>query len=180
MSPQCILTDNIQALTSGAGILKRLSHEQYNQVSTPYFSASVGKHFRHILDHYLSFISGLNLCHINYDQRDRNTCIETDIEYALSTLQKIIETLSTLRQQNNLNRLKGKQLSVTLCTSFRNKITKPVTSSVQRELVFLQGHTIHHYAIIAAILKFEGVTVDHHFGVAASTLKYQEETQCAR
>ena len=180
MSSQSILADNIQALTSGAEILKRLSREQYNQVSSPYFTASVGKHFRHILDHYLSFISGLSDRHVNYDQRDREARIETDAHCALDTLQQIIATLSTLKTTANPRAITEQHLYVTLCTSCSTELTEPVASSLQRELVFLQGDTIHHYAIIAAILKFEGVSVDQSFGVAASTQKYLKQMQCAR
>ena len=180
LSSQSILADNIQALTSGAEILKRLSREQYNQVSSPYFTASVGKHFRHILDHYLSFISGLSDRHVNYDQRDREARIETDAHCALDTLQQIIATLSTLKTTANPRAITEQHLYVTLCTSCSTELTEPVASSLQRELVFLQGHTIHHYAIIAAILKFEGVSFDQSFGVAASTQKYLKQMQCAR
>ena len=55
------------------------------------------------------------------------------------------------------------------------------TSSVARELDFLQSHTIHHYAIIAMLCRLQNVVVEQGFGVAPSTLRYQltSKMQCA-
>lgn len=179
MSPQHIIMDNIEALTSGAGILELLTEDQYNRVAAPYFSASIGKHYRHILDHYLSFIKGLPENHINYDRRDREERLETDLGYALETIQYIIESLSSYSRKLESG-FAQESVDVSLCTSCSSEITEPVPSSIQREMVFLQGHTTHHYAIIAAMLKFSEITVDNRFGVAPSTLKYQEQSQCAQ
>jgi hypothetical protein len=46
-------------------------------------------------------------------------------------------------------------------------------STIRRELQFLLSHTVHHYALIAIILKIQGFDCDEDFGVAPSTLKYQ-------
>ena len=51
-----------------------------------------------------------------------------------------------------------------------------ISSTVGRELQYLLDHTIHHYAIIAIILKAQSITVPEEFGVAPSTLKYWEST----
>jgi hypothetical protein len=54
-------------------------------------------------------------------------------------------------------------------------------SSVLRELEFLQSHAVHHYSLIAALLRLHGIEPDAEFGVAPSTLKYwKEEAACAR
>lgn len=54
-------------------------------------------------------------------------------------------------------------------------------SSVVRELAFLRSHTIHHYSLIAVLLRFEGIEPGEEFGVAPSTLRYwQEEATCAQ
>ena len=54
------------------------------------------------------------------------------------------------------------------------------TSSVERELQFLRSHTVHHFALIAVILRLSGVEPDEQFGVAPSTLRYREENSiCA-
>ena len=48
-------------------------------------------------------------------------------------------------------------------------------SSLARELQFLTSHTIHHFAVIALILRAMDVEVDREFGVAPSTLRYWTE-----
>jgi hypothetical protein len=45
-------------------------------------------------------------------------------------------------------------------------------SSVGRELQALLGHTVHHYAIIALLLRVEGIEPGEEFGVAPSTLAH--------
>ena len=53
-------------------------------------------------------------------------------------------------------------------------------SSVARELQFLVSHTVHHYAVIAAMLRPQGIEPGVDFGVAPSTLKYEQGAPCAR
>jgi len=55
------------------------------------------------------------------------------------------------------------------------------TSSVLRELDFLQSHTVHHYSLIAMLLRLHEIDPGEDFGVAPSTLKYwKEEAACAQ
>ncbi|AFP29100.1 hypothetical protein MRBBS_0162 [Marinobacter sp. BSs20148] len=49
-----------------------------------------------------------------------------------------------------------------------------VKTSVERELVFLASHTIHHTAIIGMLAEQAGVKVSSDFGVHPSTLRYLE------
>jgi len=155
-------------------IFNDLSDAQYNQIHSPYFTASIGKHFRHILDHYSCFISGLAQNHISYDQRQRDPAIETQRLYTLGKIQQLIEELKTLtRHPDN-------SIKVSLSSSPHAPCTTPAVSSLARELIFLQGHTTHHYAIISAQLKLMAFPVDENFGIAASTQIYNQQSSCAR
>ena len=55
--------------------------------------ASIGAHFRHVLDHYTSFFTGLALGRIDYDARARDAALEADPALASATAQRIIEQL---------------------------------------------------------------------------------------
>jgi uncharacterized damage-inducible protein DinB len=44
---------------------------------------------------------------------------------------------------------------------------------VGRELQFLASHTLHHYALIAALLRLQGVEPGEEFGVAPGTLEHR-------
>ncbi len=48
-------------------------------------------------------------------------------------------------------------------------------SSVGRELRFLASHTVHHYALIAALLRQRGVDPGESFGVAPATAAHWRE-----
>ena len=54
-------------------------------------------------------------------------------------------------------------------------------STLHRELQFLVGHSVHHFALIALILRQEGFDPGREFGVAPSTLAHwkREETLSA-
>ena len=169
-----IINNNIATLRSSSAIFDDLSDDQYNQVITPYFSASIGKHFRHILDHYFCFLVGLKKGHIHYDQRQRDTAVETQRTYTLNKLNKLITDLKALTTQSD------NAIKVSLSSSPEKPCAAPASSSLARELIFLQGHTTHHYAIISAQLKFMELPVDENFGVAASTQLYNKQQRtCA-
>jgi hypothetical protein len=48
-----------------------------------------------------------------------------------------------------------------------------ITSTVDRELMALITHSIHHLAIIALIVKSYGYEMDDDFGKAPSTIVYE-------
>ena len=53
-------------------------------------------------------------------------------------------------------------------------------STPERDLQYLQAHTIHHYALIAMILRLQGREPGKGFGVAPSTLTFRNrQTQTA-
>jgi hypothetical protein len=45
-------------------------------------------------------------------------------------------------------------------------------TSLERELQFLLSHTVHHFALVALLLRAQGFEVSADFGVAPSTLAY--------
>ena len=180
MPPISVIDDNIEILETGLAILESLSNPDYNQAFEPWFSASTGKHIRHILDHYLRFFDGLPTGRIDYDGRARDARIETDRPFAVATIRGIQDQLCTLKETlNQANDLAQQPLTVRLCTSTAEPRAKDVASSLERELIFLHGHTTHHYAIIAVILKMLEFPVSADFGVAPSTLVYEEQMECA-
>ena len=135
--------------------------------------SSIGSHVRHNLDHYTSFLAGLETGEINYENRQRETIIETDRNAAMSL---IVETCKSLE---GLNGYTGEfKLWV---TGGENNEGMWATTSISRELEFLMSHTIHHYAIVAIMCRLEGLNVQEDFGVAPSTLRYWGESnhQCA-
>ena len=182
LSGQEVIQNNIDTLLSGVTIFNDLTDDQYTNIHEPYFSASIGKHFRHILDHYFCFFAGLEAGHIDYDLRERDPSIETQREYTLSKIQEIIAQLNVLKQSYSQTPVEKSKtnLRVSLSSSTDTQQARQAESSLIRELIFLQGHTTHHYAIIGVQLKLMEYPVDDDFGMAASTLIYKEQTSCAQ
>ena len=171
MSLTQLVNHNIEALSRFERILNQLQDDHYTQVATPYFSSSMGRHFRHILDHYLCFLNGIDADAIDYDQRARNERLESDRRYAIDSIQSLIRRLNQFEIDN-------RPIKVSLATDTKSGGTQ-VDSTLARELVFLHGHTIHHFALIAAMLRMMGIDVDDEFGIAPSTLVHERHSQCA-
>ena len=136
----------------------------------------VGPHFRHIVDHYDSFFRGLGDGRVDYDQRERDTRLETDRAAIRSKLGELCARLDGLRSEEVLD-----SISVVMdCGHTEGDDRTWTGSTVLRELQFLVSHTVHHYAMIGEILGAEGVEMDPDFGVAPSTLRYENRKRlCA-
>jgi hypothetical protein len=149
----------------------------YVNTVTPYFSSGVGKHIRHNVDHYESFLAGPATGKIDYDGRQRDPRVETDRRYATEKMLSIISQLEALSAKT-LNAPIGVKMNDVEEKSRPSLLSR---STIGRELQFLMSHTVHHYALIAIILKIQGFDCDKDFGVAPSTLKYQrsQEAKCA-
>jgi len=165
---------NIQSLKAAENLLLTLTDEQYRAVIHPY-TANLGKHLRHITDHYQLFIDGLAKSCVDYDQRKRVEIEENNRSAMILRLRQISGELELLSSHTD----KDQTLLISLAVD--EGIEAPtVPTSLSRELVFLQSHTVHHYAIIAAILKLQNFEIDDEFGIAPSTLKYEHQQKCAR
>lgn len=143
--------------------LSDISSETYQSVASPGFQSSIGAHYRHIIEHYQCFFAQFDAEEvINYDARQRNLQIETDTAYALTQLQAVRSRL------NNFS-----------CDDKRTVLVQDdhcvyqMRSSLSRELMFLIGHSEHHSAMIAAMLRIFGYAVDSQFGVANATINFQ-------
>lgn len=143
--------------------LDDMSQKNYDAIAEPAFQSSIGAHYRHIIEHYQCFFSQFDGDEvINYDARQRNIQIETDIQYALQQLRLISDRLSNFSCDD-----KRKVLVADDHCDYQMR------SSLSRELMFLIGHSEHHSAMIAAMLRILGHDVDNQFGVANATINHQ-------
>jgi uncharacterized damage-inducible protein DinB len=170
-----ILDDNIRYLHQGIELIKSISDPVYTRAFPPLYKSGVGPHFRHCLDHYSSLIGGLEGGRIDYDSRERDTRIEQDRAFTVALIQTLILALKSIQE----DQLDQPVQSKTDCGS--DDANPWCSSSVRRELQFLVSHTVHHYALIAMILRHQGVEPPATFGVAPSTLRHEEkQASCAR
>jgi uncharacterized damage-inducible protein DinB len=166
-------TVNIQILEQGAQLIRRLGDETFARCLDNPYSGGVGAQFRHCLDFYECFLDGIGEGAIDYNRRERDPGLETDRGYALAKTQSICQALGQLTRDQA-----GRQLQV--CAEQASSETPRWSdSSAGRELQFLISHTVHHYAVVAILLRLQGCDAaaeNPDFGVAPSTLAHWKET----
>lgn len=129
---------------------------------------AVGPHVRHCVDHFLAFFSGLSAGRVDYDARCRDREVEQDPGRALEILDLIGVRLESLAGADPERPLQVVQLA---CPE---AAPSTVASSLDRELLFLSSHTIHHLALIVELATARGVDLPRSIGVAFSTARYRE------
>jgi hypothetical protein len=141
-------------------LIGRLDAIQYATKSAMLGGVSVGQHVRHIVELAQCMVQGYASGKINYDGRKRDLLIETDTEFAAK---KINELMDSLPLDNKALVLQdGERLS-------------SVTTFYFREVVYNTEHALHHMALIRVALREMGLEiVDENFGVAPSTIRYQQ------
>ena len=157
-------------LRQGLDLLFELSGESFAAVAPEPYSASIGQHYRHVLDHFLCLESGLAAGEIDYDNRERNPQLETDLDYARATSERLIQVFNHYDFE-----LLNRPCIVKYSVGYGNAAPVRLPSLVARELAFCIGHAVHHYAIVRLLCDSVGVEVVPEFGVAPSTLKHRAE-----
>ena len=130
--------------------------------------SSIGAHVQHILDRFYCFFVGLLEASIDYDARKRDPEIKQNVEAAMFALESVarrIEQLESLPFCSELIGVKEFVLPSSPAVEFN--------STLERELMGLITHSIHHLAIIALLAKSFGHQMDSDFGKAPSTIVYE-------
>jgi hypothetical protein len=150
--------------------LQQLTDKQYTQPSKHLFNATIGQHIRHIIELFVCLQKGYDTGVVNYEKRKRDLLIETDKEFARQLLIGIYKTIDrpdkTLQLEANYNE--------------HSDETILIETNYYREVVYNLEHTVHHMALIrVGINEVSRIEVPKEFGVAASTIKHQQQV-CAQ
>lgn len=165
---ETLVGDNLVCLHQGIELLESLDDAGYVKPCKRCFESTLGGHLRHNTDHYEAFLSGWEAGAIDYDARTRDLRVATERGFAIALLERMEEDLRNLAGVSL-----GRPVAVKMDAGCVSEWTR---STVGRELQFLLSHTIHHYALMATICQIEGMgTLPLHFGVAPSTVKFQQE-----
>jgi uncharacterized damage-inducible protein DinB len=163
-----LVLTNVEWLRQAESLLGQLTDGEYTARPKRAGGQNVGGHLRHIVEFYECFLNGLPSARIDYDSRKRDLTLETCRREALRRIDMLISRLEgdSLERADLIIRVRMEDAAEPC-------IAEPyLISSVARELQFLSSHTIHHFALIAAVLRVLGVAVAPSFGVAPSTLRY--------
>jgi hypothetical protein len=133
-------------------------------------NSSIGQHLRHTLEFFICLKQGVEQGVINYDKRLHDKLIETDRSIALGTIASVLDFVQGRPENNSLRLEVGYDLN-------REKYDS-VDTNVLRELVYNIEHAVHHMAIMKIGIREAApyVKLPFDFGIAASTIRYQEST----
>jgi uncharacterized damage-inducible protein DinB len=149
-----------------ASVIQRLTDAQYTQKPVGVVESSVGGHVRHSLDHVRALLSAVETGAIDYDHRRRGTPVELARCCALAEIDELVAETSALPAD-----VMDLELSLSVTMSSGGESIQ-VTTSFGRELAYTLSHTIHHNALIAAMIKTLGGWVPERFGYAPSTPRH--------
>ena len=167
-----------QTLNELSDVVALMGDVQFSKPLTIFSGSSVGMHARHIIEFYQCLLSQCeNGQIVNYDKRQRDLLLESNLEYFTFTVNILIETLEEL-DKNSLDY----PLSI---RSSLNSITNDcehgnadiIGSNLARELHYNLEHTIHHAAFIkiGVLSLMPDAELPKTFGIAPSTLRYQKQ-----
>lgn len=171
------LAQNLSLLRQGVELLRELDDSVYRPARRKHeASHRVGPHIRHCIDAYRCLLDGLASGIVDYDARTRDSRVETDRRTGLAALEQLIEELRRLESLDARH-----EIRVLVDTPGGVEADEASgRSTLYRELQFLVGHTVHHYALIAMILRQHGLDPGREFGVAPSTLRHWQHEESVR
>jgi hypothetical protein len=149
--------------------LDQLSAEQYSMPCTNLSNSTIGQHVRHIIEMFQCLENGYVSGIVNYENRKRDSNIETDKILACDLLKSINQGLG--KHDKNLV-LEG---------VYNDDSTELMQfpTNYYREIVYNLEHTIHHMALIRVGLKeLNGLDLPESYGVASATVKHKKS--CAQ
>jgi uncharacterized damage-inducible protein DinB len=151
-------------------LIDQISDEDFVKPIGALSNSTIGQHVRHTVEFFLCLKKGFEQGIINYDKRSHDKLIETNKQAAVNAIQQITGFISTQSGDKPLLLEVGYDLSTDKFVS--------IQSNYWRELVYNIEHAVHHMAIIKIGVRDAApyVQLPFDFGVAASTIRYQEMT----
>ncbi|MDR5873527.1 DinB family protein [Vreelandella gomseomensis] len=166
-----LIDENVQTLAQLAQLLGRVSAHDYQRPLGAKGTQSLGKHVRHILEHYQTLLDACATSSpqtiFDYENRLREAALETQPGYAgdrTEALQAGLTALATMPHDAALT------LNYPVKGDADDSVALP--TSLGRELAFLTSHSIHHMALLGLLCEQLGIALPEHFGVHPSTLRY--------
>lgn len=147
-------------------VIGQLSNEDYSSPCYELSNATVGEHTRHIIELFQCLEHQYDSGQINYDLRKRDYLLQTNVSFAVTTINTVIDLL----EKPN----KSLKLFQTI-----DQDSLAIETNYHRELLYNFEHCIHHQALIkVALMKMDNISIENTFGVARSTIEYRK--QCAQ
>jgi hypothetical protein len=144
-------------------LLSKLSNHDYCASCSNLSNATIGQHTRHIIELFQSIANDYDSGIVNYDNRQRNYVIETNVAFAKKCIHDVLNQIEMPNKILQLQQVIDGDVLL-------------IDTNYHRELLYNLEHCIHHQALIkVALLQLESVEVDENFGVARSTIEYRKQ-----
>ncbi|MCY4162143.1 MAG: hypothetical protein OXE77_09815 [Flavobacteriaceae bacterium] len=149
-------------------LISNLSVEELTKKSDLLYNASIGEHFRHIIEFYRCCLFFRKEDVVNYDLRPRDKTLENEPSAGINAINELLTQLQCLSHPEKIILNLQSECIVD---------AGGIATNLDRELAFCLDHCIHHQSIIKIGLKASQLDhlVDKNFGVAFSTQTYREK-----
>lgn len=143
--------------------LRSISEITYADTSLdPCFGSSIGAHVRHIMDHIRNLSESGEI--IDYEARHRGDPIETSRDLAL---QRIADCQTAIITRMRKFASYGSIRISAIPSPGHTPLT--LSSTLERECLYVIDHTVHHLAMIRTLLARAGHACPSTLGLAAGT-----------
>lgn len=150
-------------------VLQMLTPEHYIARNPKIFNSTIGGHIRHSIDHFQTILTAVRSRNVgNYDERKRNTAVETDLQMALISIDELEMAIQGLDLVVPID--------VSLIADAKEFRNYSMSTYVGRELSFASHHAIHHMSMIKLLMQDLQYSFPEssEVGIAPSTVQSQK------
>lgn len=175
MSAQSLTQSVSEMLEQGICFLDSITDVDYTEQNPEAYDASIGGHYRHVIDHVMVLLESLADQRVNYDHRKRDEGIESCREIAKARTQELLTQWNTLTEDQM-----GDAIDVVGKVSYGGgDASATVQSTLGREAMYVVIHGVHHFALIGVVCHLRGIAMPQGFGVAPSTVEHKRKLAVA-
>lgn len=147
-------------------LLAQLNDQELSATRELIFGGSIGQHVRHILEYHALLLQQYRTGSINYDLRERDRRIETEVDHARATVSRCLDLLGRIDE----DRILTLESELPECGG-----TVSQRTSVLRELTYVADHCVHHLAMVRMVIQqaLPVVVFPEELGVAAATRNHR-------
>lgn len=160
-----VVSGALSVLDQCDAFVRMVDDAAYARESEVIAGGTIGKHVRHILDHFRAVVEGHDP--IDYDHRDRDVPMERNRADAMATIRRVRRCLEELDESAIADPV-GIRVMVS-----EDGCDTVLGSTVGRELAFAAHHAVHHHAMLRAIGAEMGFRAEGAFGKAPSTVHHE-------
>lgn len=166
LQPSQLLETATDVLLQGLHLLFQLDDRAYTRVAPAPYSASIGSHFRRVLDRLQCLVTGFRPGEIDYGAPERNARVEQEVVIAS------VACCDLLRAFKRFTKDTLTKSCVVVCSGAPEQHRLPhAESTIGRELEYCIGHALHHFDVIRLICEAMRIRVPEEFGDASAARK---------